>query len=98
MRLTFPRLGDFRNELARRGYAPMQVSLMQKTRRRLKNRRYKQQERLRKRARYTGDAIQWAQWQCREAVLLDYMRRLVPPEIVDLIEDRLPRRPPAHKG
>jgi hypothetical protein len=53
---------------------------------------------LRKRARYTGDAIQWAQWQCREAVLLDYMRRLVPPEIVDLIEDRLPRRPPAHKG
>ena len=59
----------------------------------LQCRRYKQVERSRKRAKYVGNSVQWTQWMCREAVLLEYMGKLVPPEIVQLIEARLPSRP-----
>ena len=87
-------LGEFKSELIRRGYTDTEMLRLGKIRRKLKNREYKKHERLRKRVKTCGDNIRWKQWECREILLIDMLKKLMPPEVVTIMLESLPARPP----
>jgi len=87
-------LAEFKNELIRRGYTDTEMARLGKIRRKLKNRQYKKHERLRKRVKTSGDNIRWKQWECREILLIEMLKKVMPPEVVTIMLDSLPKRPP----